>query len=100
MVPAQPKARPEGQRPYLPTGSKGIAKIDLNSCVAGALRMNGTTIVDCYLPTFQFSERHECMIAAEPSRAIKAAADYQPDDDRFFRTVIGLREVPCGLSAF
>lgn len=62
--------------------------------------MNGTTIVDRYLPTFQFSERHECRIAAEPSRTIKAAADYQPDDDPFFRTVIGLREVPMRVVSF
>lgn len=62
--------------------------------------MNGTSLVDCYLPIFQFSETHECMIAAEPAFTIKALVDYQPKNDRFFRTMIGLREAPMRFVGF
>lgn len=59
--------------------------------------MAGSALVDRYLPVFQFSETHECTVAAGPARTIEAAAAYQPLNDPFFRAMIGLREAPARL---
>ena len=52
-------------------------------------------LIDSYLPRFQFSEIHSCRIAAEPASILEAVAAYKPEDDRFSRAMIGLREVPA-----
>lgn len=53
--------------------------------------------IDNYLPRFQFSETHSCRIAADAAAIIDAAAAYKPEHDAFFRTMIGLREIPARL---
>lgn len=54
-------------------------------------------LVDQFLPEFQFVERHHRRIAAEPAVVLDAAVAYRPDDDRFYRAMIGLREAPMRL---
>lgn len=56
-------------------------------------------LIDDYLPLHQFSERHFRDIAAGPDRVMQAAAAYQPDGDRFFTAMIGLRELPMRVAA-
>lgn len=54
----------------------------------------GMRLLDRYLPTYQFSEMHACLVAAEPAAILDRVAAYRPDSDRFFRLMIGLREWP------
>jgi hypothetical protein len=54
-------------------------------------------LIDSYLPRFQFSETHSCRITADASAILQAVAAYKPENDRFFRAMIGLREVPARL---
>jgi len=57
------------------------------------------SLIDQLLPAYQFSERHSCRMAAEPAMVLDAVPAYRPDDDRFFRFMIGLRELPMHLLA-
>ncbi|SDM46029.1 hypothetical protein SAMN05216360_102156 [Methylobacterium phyllostachyos] len=50
--------------------------------------------LDRYCPTYQFSEVHACDVAAEPAAILNGVAAYRPASDRFFRLMIGLRELP------
>ncbi|MER2193499.1 hypothetical protein [Methylobacterium brachiatum] len=54
-------------------------------------------LLDRYLPAYQFRETHACLISAEPAAILDSVIAYRPDSDRFFRTVIGLRELPTRL---
>jgi hypothetical protein len=55
------------------------------------------SLIDQLLPIYQFSERHSCRVAADPAMVLEAVATYRPEDDRFFRLMIGLRELPMRL---
>ncbi len=57
------------------------------------------SLIDQLLPAYQFSERHSCRVAADPAMVFDAVVAYRPDNDRFFRFVIGLRELPMRLLA-
>jgi hypothetical protein len=57
------------------------------------------SLIDQLLPAYQFSERHSCPVAADPAMVLDAVAAYRPDHDRFFRLMIGLRELPMRLPA-
>lgn len=54
-------------------------------------------ILDQYLPTYQFKEKHSRDIKASPAALLGAILDYRADDDPFFRAMIGLRELPSRL---
>jgi len=54
-------------------------------------------LIEHFLPTYQFSERHACAIAAPPARVLDAMAAYRPEADPLFRAMIGLRELPMRL---
>lgn len=54
-------------------------------------------LLDRYQPTYQFSETHACLVAAEPAAILDSVVAYRPDSDRFFRLMIGLRELPIRL---
>lgn len=54
-------------------------------------------LIEHFLPTHQFSERHACAIAAPPARVLDAVAAYRPETDPLFRAMIGLRELPMRL---
>lgn len=56
-------------------------------------------LIDDFLPLHQFSERHFRDVAAGPDQVMQAAAAYQPDSDRFFTAMIGLRELPMRAAA-
>lgn len=55
---------------------------------------NDMGLIDRYLPSYDFVERHACEVQASPDVVIAAAAAYQPESDPFFRRMIALREVP------
>ncbi len=50
-------------------------------------------LIDRYLPDYQFSETHWLETAASPARLMTEAVKYRPEDDRFFRYAIQLREL-------
>ncbi|MFA5967927.1 MAG: hypothetical protein WC816_01555 [Sphingomonas sp.] len=58
-----------------------------------------STLIDQFLPDYQFVERHHRRVAAEPAIVLDAAAAYRPDSDRFYCAMIGLREAPMRLFA-
>ena len=51
-------------------------------------------LIDDYLPIFRFSEKHACIIAAEPKAILDAVELYRPESDPFFRIMIAIRELP------
>lgn len=52
------------------------------------------TLIDRYLPRYQFHEHHSRPLAATPARAMAAVQAYRPEQDPFFRRAIALRELP------
>lgn len=54
-------------------------------------------LLDHYLPDYQFQEVHTRQTRATPERLIDAAQAYRPEHDRFFRSMITLRELPMRL---
>lgn len=52
---------------------------------------------DKYLPVWHFSEKHTLNIAAPQADVMAAVLEYRPDNDRFFRGAIALRELPVRL---
>lgn len=52
---------------------------------------------DSYLPVYHFSEKHALNIAAPQANVMAAVLEYRPDNDRFFRGAIALRELPIRL---
>ncbi|MCP1106577.1 hypothetical protein M6G53_14415 [Serratia nevei] len=55
------------------------------------------TLLNKYLEQYQFSERHAIVIAAPQARILAAVVAYDPKHDRFFRSMIALRELPGRL---
>jgi hypothetical protein len=53
--------------------------------------------IDRYVPKPDFRERHLLPVLAPPARLLAAAAAYRPEDDPFFRRMIGVREWPMRL---
>ena len=51
-------------------------------------------LIDKYLPEYGFSEIHGCDVNASPEVVLQAAIAYRPETDVFFRSMIGLRELP------
>ena len=51
------------------------------------------TLIDRYLPRYQFHEHHSRPLAATPARAMAAVQAYRPEQDPFFRRAIS-RELP------
>ena len=43
------------------------------------------TLLDHYLPQFQFVERHSCDVRAATASIIDAVATYRPEDDPLFQ---------------
>lgn len=42
------------------------------------------SLIDQFLPAYQFSERHSCRVAADPALVLDAVAAYRLGNDRFF----------------
>ena len=53
-------------------------------------------LLNKYLGQYQFSERHAITIAAPPADT-GGRGRYDPKHDRFFRSMIALRELPARL---
>jgi hypothetical protein len=51
-------------------------------------------LIDKYLPEYGFTEVHGCDVNASPEIVLQAAIAYRPETDAFFRSMIGLRELP------
>jgi hypothetical protein len=51
-------------------------------------------LLDLHLPAHEFSETHWVDIPVEPGRAMTEVLAWRPEDDRFFRFAIRLRELP------
>lgn len=54
-------------------------------------------LIDVHLPVYQFSELHCVDISVDPSRVMAQILAHRPEDDRFFRYAIKLRELPMRL---
>lgn len=57
-------------------------------------------LIDKYLPDYSFKEVHFCDVTANTATVIEAAAEYQPHNDRFFRSMIDLRELPMRIGNY
>lgn len=55
------------------------------------------TLLEHYLPSYQFAERHSCDVHADAAAILDAVAAYRPEGDALFRVLIGLRELPMRL---
>ncbi|NLI28332.1 MAG: hypothetical protein GX413_13305 [Acetobacter sp.] len=51
-------------------------------------------LIDKYVPSFQFRERHTLEISAQASDVLRAAINYQPDNDPIIQAAIAIREFP------
>jgi hypothetical protein len=54
-------------------------------------------LIDKYVPSFQFRERHTLEISAQASDVLRAAVNYQPENDPIIRAAIAIREFPNKL---
>ena len=54
-------------------------------------------LIGRYLPDYQFSETHSLESSVSPARLMAEAVNYRPENDRFFRYAIQLRELPMRL---
>ena len=54
-------------------------------------------LIDKYLPVYQFSERHQLLVAATPAALLDAAARPGTSDDPWAHRFIQLRELPDRL---
>ena len=54
-------------------------------------------LIDRFMPAYQFSETHFRRVAAPPASVLAAAIAYRAEEDRLFRIMIGLRELPARL---
>lgn len=54
-------------------------------------------LIDKYVPIFQFRERHTLEISAQASDVLRAAINYQPDNDPIIRAAITIRAFPNKL---
>ena len=54
-------------------------------------------LINSHLPTYQFSEQHSVDVPVDPPRAMAHVLAHRPEDDRFFRCAITLRELPMRL---
>lgn len=57
------------------------------------------SLLDHYLPAFQFRERHACTVSADTAAVLDAVTIYRPENDGLFRFFIGLRELPMRLAS-
>ncbi|MFP1877607.1 hypothetical protein [Lonsdalea quercina] len=54
-------------------------------------------LIDTYLPTYHFSEKHALNVSSTPEHVMAAVLNYRPDNDYLFRSAITLRELPIRL---
>jgi hypothetical protein len=59
--------------------------------------MSSMSLIDSYVPTFSFHERHSVVIDAPAELILRAVRAYRPENDAVFRAMIGLREAPARM---
>ncbi|MCD0421705.1 hypothetical protein LOC51_31200 [Rubrivivax sp. JA1024] len=52
------------------------------------------TLIDKYVPSFSFNERHAVLVDAPADKVLAAILTFRPEDDPLFRVLITLRELP------
>jgi hypothetical protein len=57
------------------------------------------SLVDQYLPAYQFVERHRILVAGSPDRVLDAAEAYDLGDDPLAGKLLAARQVPARLLA-
>ncbi len=55
------------------------------------------SLMDKFLPSYQFSERHQVMVRAAPGELLDIIQNFQPPNDRFGETAMLLRQLPARL---
>lgn len=55
------------------------------------------SLMDQYLPRYQFSERHEVAVRCGAGELLDIIQDYRPPKDRFGETAMLLRQIPARL---
>jgi hypothetical protein len=55
-------------------------------------------LIDKYVPSFQFRERHTLEISAQASDVLRAAINYQPDNDQSFKQLLPFGNFPTNSS--
>ena len=55
------------------------------------------SLMDKFLPSYQFSERHQVTVRAAPGELLDIIQNFQPPKDRFGDTAMLLRQLPAKL---
>ena len=55
------------------------------------------SLMDQFLPNYQFSERHQTMIRCEPGKLLDVVQNFQPPQDRFADIAMFVRQIPAKL---
>jgi hypothetical protein len=55
------------------------------------------SLMDKFLPSYQFSERHQVTVRCAPGELLDIIQNFQPPEDRFGETAMLLRQVPAKL---
>src|SRR5262245_676970 len=57
------------------------------------------SLLDTYLPAYQFVERHEIVVAGSPGDTLDAVETYDFDGDQFAAALMAVRQLPARLLA-
>ncbi len=63
------------------------------------IRSGGRLRIDEFMPAYQFHEVHSTRVHAPPERVFRAIKAVTPQEIRFFRTLMAIRELPARLLA-
>jgi hypothetical protein len=55
------------------------------------------SLIDCLLPNYQFSERHETLVRCPPGELLDLIQGWEPPRDRFTELAMALRQTPARL---
>ncbi|MGJ4998725.1 hypothetical protein ACQR0Z_30155 [Bradyrhizobium sp. HKCCYLS3077] len=55
------------------------------------------SLIDSFLPTYQFSERHETRVRCPPGELLDLIQNWEPPRDRFSEIAMTLRQLPARL---
>ena len=55
------------------------------------------SLIDEFLPTYQFSERHQILVRCGPGELLDIIQNFETPPDRFAETMMVVRQIPAGL---
>src|SRR5215468_9820145 len=55
------------------------------------------SLIDDFLPTYQFSERHQTLVRCRPGELLDIIQNFEPPPDRFTDIMMVVRQIPAGL---